>query len=236
MKFTLMSDLHLDHPQERIPYDELEEIVVIAGDTSNGLGGLKFLHKLERKGHTVFACDGNHEHYANLSQGRDYSETAERFYAEFPNLGLMTLGYPIICVNGWYEVQIEPFWRRYMNDSRLCDLSGDRVNQLARNDALTVKEALDRWKTAGLRGVVVTHTAPCMETLDPRFEGEPSNAFYWNPHLRELIRAYSDQIRVWCHGHTHSAQDKVVDGVRVVCNPRGYPGENPDWKPLTVEI
>lgn len=28
----------------------------------------------------------------------------------------------------------------------------------------------------------------------------------------------------------------VVDGVRVVCNPRGYPNENPDWRPRTIEF
>ena len=30
--------------------------------------------------------------------------------------------------------------------------------------------------------------------------------------------------------------DIVKDGVRVVCNPRGYPGENPNWKPQSITV
>jgi predicted phosphodiesterase len=54
--------------------------------------------------------------------------------------------------------------------------------------------------------------------------------------MLELIKRYKENILVWCHGHTHEAADKIVEGVRVVCNPRGYPGENKNWAPLTVEV
>jgi len=27
---------------------------------------------------------------------------------------------------------------------------------------------------------------------------------------------------LWIHGHTHDSFDYVVNGTRVVCNPRGY--------------
>lgn len=37
MKFSLLSYMHVDFPQLKTPYDKLEEIVVVAGDTSNGL-------------------------------------------------------------------------------------------------------------------------------------------------------------------------------------------------------
>ncbi len=45
-----------------------------------------------------------------------------------------------------------------------------------------------------------------------------------------------DRIAVWHHGHTHYRQHKTVNNVPVIINPRGYPGENPDWKPLRVTI
>lgn len=37
-------------------------------------------------------------------------------------------------------------------------------------------------------------------------------------------------------GHTHFAGDKDINGVRCICNPKGYPGENPAWKPLKVTV
>lgn len=80
MKFSLISDMHVDFPQPKTPYDQLEQFVIVAGDTSNGLEGTKFLQKLQRKGFDVFAVDGNHEHYSNLTQGRTQQQTEEQFY------------------------------------------------------------------------------------------------------------------------------------------------------------
>lgn len=31
-----------------------------------------------------------------------------------------------------------------------------------------------------------------------------------------------ERARLWIHGHTHDSFDYVVNGCRVVCNPRGY--------------
>ena len=51
------------------------------------------------------------------------------------------------------------------------------------------------------------------------------------------LAASMGQAGLWIHGHTHTLFDYCVRGTRVVCNPRGYPGERtgfrPDW---TVEI
>lgn len=236
MKFSLISDMHVDFPQEKTPYDKLEKKVVVAGDTSNGLHGLKFLNKMQRKGFDVYACTGNHEHYSNRSQDRDYIETEQRFTKEFPSRGVLFDDVPIILINGWYRVSNELKWQLRMNDSRNTALSADRMNQIAFNNASFIEEELEIWSKVGVCGVVVTHTAPCEETLDPRFEGDPSNEWYWNPYMRDLLSEYSDVIRVWCHGHTHAKNEAVVDGVRVVCNPRGYPGENPSWEPLTINV
>ncbi len=236
MKFSLISDMHIDFPQPKTPYDKLEKTVIVAGDTSNGLLGLKFLNKLRNKGFRVFACDGNHEHYSNVSSGRDYIDTLERFRQDFPSESQLDLGLQVIAVNGWYQVSREQDWYYYMNDSRNSGLSADRVNQIAINEAEQVKHFLQRCLNSGDKAVVVTHTAPCTETLDPRFEGAASNEWYWSPYMRELIEKYPEAIAVWCHGHTHARNEAVVNGVRIVCNPRGYPGENKDWEPLTVEV
>jgi len=235
MKFSLISDMHVDFPQDRTPYDLLEEIVVVAGDTSNGLEGLKFLQKLKNKGFTVIATDGNHEHYANYSQSRDCLETSARFREDHKAEGVVE-GVPFVARNGWYCVTDEDVWKGYMNDSNRCVLTAQHVNELAYRDYKYIKESLLNWKRYQLKGVVVTHTAPCTETLNPEYEGHFSNDWYYNLHMRQLLKDYSDNILVWCHGHTHKGADKVVEGVRVVCNPRGYPGENPEWKPITVEV
>lgn len=93
--------------------------------------------------------------------------------------------------------------------------------------------------------VVVSHHAPTFEAL--RASGihedllEPANwmrrrddelvrvAAYASP-LDDLLRRHSATIALWAHGHLHHAHDLLVQGVRVLCNPRGY-----HEKPLTAE-
>lgn len=238
IKFSLMSDLHADFPQPSMDYRRLEKHVLIAGDTTNGLECLRFLgNKLrDKKGHTVLACPGNHEHYANINSGRDIIETECRFREEFPSYVESNDFPPVILKTGWYQVSDEELWKNSMNDSKRMCVDADTMNRLAKRDADIIETWLAWWRDIQVRGIVVTHMAPCEETLDPKYQGAFSNEWYWNPHLRELIREYGDQILCWCHGHTHAAADKVVDGVRVICNPRGYPGENPHWEPKNIEL
>lgn len=236
MKFSLISDMHIDFPQPKTPYYKLEEVVVVAGDTSNGLEGLKFLQKLRNKGFDVYACDGNHEHYANISQGRTIEETTARFREEYRSRNILKDGTPIILRNGWYPVTMEASWIHMMNDSSRCVVNAYQMNERSLKEAWYIKQELNAWKDYQLKGIVVTHTSPCQETLNPEFDGDISNEWYWNPAMRNLLTEYSEQILVWCHGHTHAKNEAVVDGVRIICNPRGYPGENPEWEPLTIEV
>lgn len=234
-KFSLISDMHVDFPQPKTPYDKLEEFVVVAGDTSNGLLGLKFLNKLKNKGHQVFAVDGNHEHYSNRSQGRFPDETERAFYDGLAQgyIAAVNEDLTIIGSNGWYEVRNESAWQNYMTDSFNGLLTAEWVNERAKLQAAYIDDNLSNIPG---RFIIVTHTAPCLHTLNPDFEGHFSNDWYWNPHMGRVMARHADKIAVWCHGHSHASADKIVDGVRVVCNPRGYPRENPEWQPLTIQI
>lgn len=45
------------------------------------------------------------------------------------------------------------------------------------------------------------------------------------------------KIDLWIFGHTHEAVDEVVNGVRFVSNPRGYPTEETGFRPdLVVSV
>jgi Icc-related predicted phosphoesterase len=83
--------------------------------------------------------------------------------------------------------------------------------------------------------VVVTHHLPHRRSVHPKYEGDSLNpAFVSN--LDHIVRT---PVSLWIHGHTHESMDYVVNGTRVVCNPRGYlPGEpNPHFDPaLVIEL
>jgi DNA repair exonuclease SbcCD nuclease subunit len=235
IEYTLVSDMHLDFPQGKTPYEKFKPLVVVAGDTANGLKGLKWLNKLKNKGFDVFAVDGNHEHYANAAKGRTLAETETNFYVGIDQIGPKWVrdDLVLIGVNGWYLVEDDRHWRGYMSDSRHGAFTAQEVNTFAKAHSMYVDEELAKLKV-GVKAIVVTHTAPCRETLDPRYEGRNGNEYYLNPHMTPLLGKHAEKIHMWHHGHTHSPMDVVKDGVRIVTNPRGYPGENPKWKPLTL--
>jgi hypothetical protein len=78
--------------------------------------------------------------------------------------------------------------------------------------------------------VVVTHHLPHRECIHPKYEGTRFNPCFASD-LDHLVRA---PVALWVHGHTHESIDFLVNGTRVVCNPRGYlPHEpNPSFDPV----
>jgi Icc-related predicted phosphoesterase len=83
--------------------------------------------------------------------------------------------------------------------------------------------------------VVMTHHAPNRVLLkyNPNPRWVMLNGSYANTLLEPITNS---NIRAWCFGHTHDRQDRVLNGVRYINNARGYPGENPGWTPVEIEI
>ena len=82
--------------------------------------------------------------------------------------------------------------------------------------------------------IVATHFLPHRRSIHPKYEDDQFNPAFASD-LAHLVRS---PVALWIHGHTHESLDYVVNGTRVVCNPRGYlPMEpNPAFDPgLTVD-
>jgi Icc-related predicted phosphoesterase len=263
MKICFVSDLHCDvGSQPSIQWPEAD-VLVIAGDTANSIGEVdKFLRKLVKKNifEHIFFVDGNHEHYSNGPQGRSLGETLNRIEALAPaNTTCLSLtdavshgGLYFVGRNGWYSMDAsgDPMsnrtrWRERMNDNRWIGfdkiIDGEVQPQpweLAELHAREIEDMIDKVveQDSVARFVVVTHTAPTRATLSTRTEHLLDNAFYANLYMEKVIAKHCERIAVWAHGHTHYRQDKVVDGVYVIVNPRGYPGENSSWEPIVLDI
>jgi Icc-related predicted phosphoesterase len=80
--------------------------------------------------------------------------------------------------------------------------------------------------------IVVTHYLPHRQSIHPKYDGDSLNPCF----VSDLAHLVRPPITVWIHGHTHESIDYVVNGTRVVCNPRGYlPAEpNPSFNPTAV--
>lgn len=82
--------------------------------------------------------------------------------------------------------------------------------------------------------VVVSHHAPHPGSVAQRYRGDPLTPAFVSDLSDLMARGRPD---LWVHGHTHTSFDYRVGPTRVVCNPRGFPGENDVFDPgLVVEV
>ena len=99
------------------------------------------------------------------------------------------------------------------------DAAAVREEALACRDWLA--QALAEPAPAGERTVVVTHYAPSLHSLDPRYGRQPTTASFCN-----ADEALMPGVDLWLHGHVHRRHDYRIahaDGrsTRVVAHPRG---------------
>lgn len=81
--------------------------------------------------------------------------------------------------------------------------------------------------------VVCSHHAPSRMSIHKKYANQHimNGAFISN--LDGLILD-NPQIKLWTHGHVHNVFNYTIGDTRIVCNPRGYPGEHSEWNPQTV--
>ena len=86
--------------------------------------------------------------------------------------------------------------------------------------------------------VVVGHHAPSKLSTHDQYKDEYLMNGAYSSDLSEFI-IDRPQIKLWTHGHTHHPFDYVIGETRIVCNPRGYEGYEPDsgWNPnIVIEV
>ncbi len=109
------------------------------------------------------------------------------------------------------------------NDSVDSGHGGGGLRHFTPADALARHRAESAWLAGELETpfagatVVVTHHAPDLGSLDPRYAHDLASAGFISRRPDLVQRA-----DLWIHGHTHTSFDYRVDRARVVCNPRGY--------------
>ena len=74
--------------------------------------------------------------------------------------------------------------------------------------------------------VFVGHHGPSAMSTHPKYAGDYLMNGGYRSELSEMILD-NPQIKLWTHGHMHDPFDYMIGTTRVVCNPRGYAGHDP---------
>ena len=238
MKLHILSDLHLgvqgmEHPQTDA------DIVVLAGDIARPAQAVAWAQGF---GKPVLYVPGNHEFYGashaqvlaelqRLSQG-----TRVRL---LDNRSVTLAGVRFVGSTLWSDFRIfasEELRQQAMEQAQrfMYDFSRIRMGPepgdalFTPQDAAALYDANLLWLRAALAEpfdgptVVITHHAPTLNSIHPRFAGSPLNGIFVSD-AQDLVAASG--ARLWIHGHTHDSFDYQVQGTRVLCNPRGYAKE-----------
>lgn len=253
MKIQYVSDLHIDFDFDFDIDVTNAEVLVVAGDIINNdremvVTYIKSLQEVHDK--PLVFVPGNHDFY-----GYELNDTCEFFEESFEKIpgvyyidGKYTVIGDTVFVGGTLWTNFEGFNGEVVNKALgvhgLADFKwigyGDRA---IRPDDMIVEHymALDKiWEAdmfgieRNLNTVVVTHHGPHQNSIHPRFQGNHLNPCFvsMDVGLQEL-----DSVKVWIHGHVHNRMDYTVGKVRVLTNPRGYPGERTGFdSAATVEV
>lgn len=249
-KIHVLSDLHLEFGSFSPPKTDAD-VVVLAGDIALGAKGVDWAHETFPD-KPVILLAGNHEAYwrnlqSTIAGLRERSRAHEHIhFLENDEVVLGSLR--ILGATLWTDFNLfdSPTAAMYhalgMNDFRIIRYTdGGQERTFTPFDSLELHETSRAWLTAKLaepfagKTLVVSHHCPHKLSVAPRWRKSPLTPAFTS----DLSSLLAPPVKAWLHGHTHDSHRYVVNGVQVICNPRGYyPHElNPDFDPdLVIEI
>lgn len=262
MKIRVLSDLHIEFNGAFDYTYQGEDVVVLAGDISQYTWQVESLvnYIIASSGCHVIFVPGNHEYYDNVFE--ETNEFYLNMQREIENFHFMNNDYyslnGVLFYGGTmftdFELDIGVEKRNEVDQifmSRFIERSISDFHAIKRvsgrfwtaadhlNENETFLDNLQAYKDINnslptldeRKLVVISHFVPTPNHVHPRFRDLSTN-----PYFTMDAREHFEGVSLWIHGHTHDSFDTVdmVHGTHVVCNPKGYRGENPYFNPNKI--
>jgi Icc-related predicted phosphoesterase len=233
MKLHILSDLHTEFASF-VPPDTYADVVILAGDIGVGLRGIEWAAGQFPKVPVIYV-PGNHEFY-----GHDIVLIEELVKQSPPNIHVlnndkaMIDGVRFVGSTLWTDFKLHGEGEAWFSRQRAKRSIEDFAAIKNCGRPFTPEASVDlhdesRAWIASMLGdhfdgptVVVTHHLPASMSVAKRYANDPLNPAFAS-RLEDLIEKYRPEL--WIHGHTHVPCDYELFDTRIVCNPRGYPGE-----------
>jgi len=244
--FSVDQDISIDFRVEPLDSDS-DTTLILAGD----IGILSkehtlesFLQSVSRQFKHIFYIGGNHEWY----HGNITKHTIEYRIIGWDNIhtGVLELPDEKIAVVGntlWTDfndgdTEVMEECRYGMNDFRLI-IKDLNYSAFTPKDAMILHysqkkkifDDVDKYNKMGWKVIVVTHHHPSPKGILPQYEGNLLNGAFFSDIESEIEKR---NIEYWMCGHTHTAMQYDVGNTKVICNPKGYPGEKSNYDPKLI--
>ena len=253
VKLHILSDLHLGHCGFERPRNDAD-VVILAGDVARPRDAVAWARHFDKP---VLYVPGNHEFYGGSLRGAATElarQSAGTCVRVLDNTEIVIERVRFLGTTLWTDFELFGAGekreaamaeaQKLMRDFSRIRVDDEDARPFSPDDSVTLFERDARWLAAMLDTrhdgptVVITHHAPSRQSVHPRFASSLLNAAFVSDAERLLG---GDRVQLWIHGHTHDSFDYLVNGTRVVCNPRGYAkegvNENPRFDPdLMLEV
>lgn len=254
IRLQIMSDLHTSYPGSRgfPPLARGGDIVMIAGDTCEGLGQSIREMRAAYPDTEIVACAGNHEFYngSYLEQLAEGRESAREFGVHLLEDGIVTFGrLRILGCTLWTDYDLHgPSSRsaamavaaETMQDHRRIKWQRHPWMRFRPTEARMLHERSRAFFETELARhhegttIVLSHTAPTIEHVAPKSRSEMIAAAFASD-LEHLIDRF--QPDYWISGHTHHPVNFSRGKTTLISNPSGYADEVTEFDPsLTIEV
>ena len=237
MKIRLISDIHMEGYAYTYKFIG-EDLIVLAGDIHTNNRHHMLLDQMPTN-IPILMVPGNHEYYySDFDSVNIYLKNLESIYTNFHCL--LNESITIDGVNFYGGTMFTDFklyndaWlarRRAtsgVSDFTLITKTTDGIQKTwtgadHEDEHIKFVNGLTKFLTSTPpdNRVVISHFMPTDKISNPIFDGSQLQ-----PYFIANMEKFFDWTGLWLCGHGHSSADIMVDGVRVVINPRGYGREN----------
>jgi Icc-related predicted phosphoesterase len=235
MKLWILSDLHLEFADISLPKVDAD-VVILAGDTHIKDKGLEWAINAFPDIPVLYVL-GNHEYY-----GSAYPKHLNHLKEQAKGSNVSILENDTVTIDKvtflgctlWTDFQLygDPRIAGYEATQKMLDYKKIKLSpnytKLRSLDTANIHYKSVRWLRSQFdentddKKVIITHHAPSEKSVPRQYIDDILSAAYAS-HLEPLVE--SSNVALWVHGHMHTASDYHIGNTRVLCNPRGYPGE-----------
>ena len=234
MRLAILSDLHLTVAGMPVPEVDCD-VVILAGDLARPQQAMAWATQFSVP---VIYVPGNHEYYGGSLSGtlanlRELARGSQVHVLERDELrlgGVRFLGCTLWTDFRLQATEAERVASMTMASEMIRDFSRIRLDddgaalftpELSRQVFDASVAWLDKKFAEPFEGttVVISHHAPSLGSINPKYVGSPLNACFVS-NIEPQLRRWNAPL--WIHGHLHDSYDYMVGNTRVLCNPRGY--------------
>lgn len=218
---------------EQIPH--FDHILLISGNHEYYYNSTNI--KLVTKNNTMKACDKKLKEICKTN--------AKLHYLNNSTMKLKNNGKPYLIIGSVLWSWIPPEQRKaiqekmndykyiYVKDNKtkhIRNITSDEIVNLHVKNRRYIQKQINKAKKQNMKALVLTHHKPY---LSKNYNPESCDVAYESD-LTNLIKS---PVVTWCYGHTHVKDNRKINGVNLISNPKGYPRQQTKYNnSFTISI